>query len=292
VRTGSPINQEYLKEQLDLKCQEERCQGCTGGGSSTPDCREKEVVVTEDYEDEASGDGEDIPVCRENPREAVKACKLKEGATELTCTHVETPWCQAPSRNPGQKYRAGRKPLCCETEREAEHNEVPAGSMALVVYQGNPWTDILGKISSDYETEDESPPAVPTCEDGHTYEIDTFKRKRKTVKMCRDTTTGMFAEKLCCDAEANKLLKEKQKADIACARVRKAHCKPDPNVFVGKRSKYRRVPETFACKRMYMCCEKDECVGPVRHQTGCQKEKTGLRKNRPATKTCVAVKLH
>jgi hypothetical protein len=247
-----------------------------------PDCREKEVAC--DKEENVTSTGEDdVPQCTESPAAPVKACKLKEGGAELTCSHANTPWCMPPSRNPGHKYRAGGKPLCCETEQavaDCDMKDVTAASQK-----------IKEVFENEKVKEDEPPAPVPVCAVGHTFEVDSFMRKGNKVHVCRDKDTGRFAKKVCCDAEAFKLLEDEEKAEELCPTVKKKYCKTNTATFEKKRKKYPDVPSTFSCKRMYMCCEKgEECFGPVPNQAWCNKDKTGLSKNRPATRKCVAVK--
>jgi hypothetical protein len=241
-------------------------------------------VTKDDYEednDQAFAKEDDTPWCAENPTEPVKACKVKEGDAELTCTHVTTAWCLAPSRNPGQKYRAGAMPLCCDTEQTVEESNMADVSTAIVVYQQ--------KV--DHEDERAEPPApVPTCAVGHTFEVDSFESNGKTQHRCRDSDNGRFANKLCC-SEAFKLMENAKLAEDICPTVPKRFCKTSSRIFEGKRNKFPNMPDTHTCKRMYMCSEgRSGGYGPVPNQSWCTSDKTGFSKNLPARRTCVAVK--
>jgi len=280
VAVGFPIDLEYVKKQTEAKCQDDDCKNCAGGGMTIPDCREK-TVAAKQAEDSAPGT-DDTPQCEKNPAGPVKACKLQDGgaAEALTCTHVKTAWCLPPSRNPGDEYRAGSSPLCCDLEKEVD-TEPTAKEVEVVM-----------KVIEDAKQKQDDPPApVPICAVGHSFEVDSFKRKGSTVHACRDTTTGRFAKKVCCDPAAFKLLEDKVKAEELCPLVKKKYCKTSIATFEKKRkSKYPDMPDSFSCKRMYMCCEKGtECFGPVPNQSWCEAGKTGLGKNRPALRHCVAV---
>lgn len=323
VQVGFPIDLDYVKKQTDAKCEHEQCKGCTGGGLTVPDCREKEVVVEPTEELEETVGDDDVPLCTEDPPQPVKVCKLKEGAAELTCTHVNTAWCTPPSRNPGHKYRSesSNMPLCCDTESDL-------ADVTVVVTNGTggkenttdpnkpdqPDMDEVQKaldaIKEAFENglaeKEEDLPAepVPVCAKGHTFKVDSFMRKGQKVYVCRDQATGRFAKNVCCDPEAFKLLEDSDKAIELCATMEEKkywkYCKPDIGTFekARKKSKFKAqlkdMPKTFSCKRMYMCCDKrkdEECFGPVPNQAWCMKDKTGLDENRPANKACVPVKL-
>lgn len=152
--------------------------------------------------------------------------------------------------------------------------------------------EIKEVFENEKEKEDDPPAPVPLCVPGHTFEVDSFMRRGKKVHVCRDQVTGKFAKNVCCDPLAFKLLADQEKANEVCATVKKKWCKPHINVFEGKRNKYKEMPDTFSCKRMYMCCERGgECYGPVPSHVWCLKKNTGLDKNRPASPKCVAAKL-
>jgi hypothetical protein len=289
VRVGFPIDMEYVKEQTKLKCAKAQCKDCAGGGLTIPDCREKEVVVEPEAEEDQTSDEDDVPQCAENPTDPVNACKLKEGGADLICSHAGTPWCMPPSRNPGHKYRAGSQPLCCDTEEVVSESDMEEGKLTKEV-------DAISEAFENQRAQEDDPPApVPLCAPEHKFEVVSFMRKGKKVHQCRDQGTKQFAKNVCCDEKTFQLLAAEEKAIEVCAKAKK-FCKPNIQAFENKRKKFKDMPSEFSCKRMYMCCEgssgpkRDQCFGPVPSQAGCKGDKTGLGKNRPAIATCVSVK--
>jgi len=274
---------EKIKAKADEKCVKSECKGCVRapGDVSKPHClppvlepiKEPEVVTEKVVQETTTA------VPEEDPALPGEVCQL-----------VDAPWCPAPARNPGQKYRKGNRPVCCS--KVADSNMEGAKEAAEKIEEVEIATQrfLTEEPATPTETPAPVPEAIsePVCGDGP-FAPEEVQKDGRTVSLCRDTVTKLFAKNFCCEAAALQLLKDKEAASQACAQVEKAHCKDSPLVFEKKRNHYA-VPASYTCVRMYLCTDGKLEFGPVKNQALCMASATNMPKNLPANRECVAIK--
>eukprot|EP00933_Yihiella_yeosuensis_P005481 TRINITY_DN10999_c1_g1_i1.p1 TRINITY_DN10999_c1_g1~~TRINITY_DN10999_c1_g1_i1.p1 ORF type:complete len:346 (-),score=106.23 TRINITY_DN10999_c1_g1_i1:339-1376(-) len=270
-----------LRAKADENCVSPKCKGCrrsrrAGQATTMPDCRKPEPEVAE----VSAKTAEPAPVAQddadEEPIKASDPCldNVPEG---MVCDWQNTAWCIAPAIGKAS-CRKGGKPFCCSklAEVAAPVAKETAEDAVVEVEESAP---VAKKTAEDAVVEVEKSGDV--CADGE-FVFKTIKNR----EVCRNTETGRFAKKICCNQAQKAALAEKEAAMDACANdVKETHCRGGR--FEKKRKKYKTVPASYTCDTRYVCKSKsrgEELVGPVSSVAECGKMSL------TAFKTCVAIK--
>jgi len=269
------------------------CPRCLAGAEISVDVehnRTEKTIPDEALDDVAESAGV-LPLCAAPATKMETECKLETTAgVWLKCAHYKTSWCnpEKAGMNPGDRFRFKDSPLCCKTDSEMNEKamtNVEQRKEAIV-------REIETALDADRELE-----PLPVCTSGTTFRAEA---QRDGTFVCRDRNTNELAENVCCDESSFELLSAKAAADDLCSTVKMKWCRE------GKRKKFESIDARFTCRKMYMCCRKGSCIGPVSNQARCRvaadpeaskKLLTAMQEqgmelsNLPAEAVCVAVPL-
>mmetsp|Transcript_34230 Transcript_34230/g.78037 ORF Transcript_34230/g.78037 Transcript_34230/m.78037 type:complete len:371 (+) Transcript_34230:60-1172(+) len=286
-----------IREEVNKRCRFSMCAECSGGGSTqvpaipccTPGCEKLsevpgvEVMAAAIGRELSKSELEKLDKMKETAEEAsasslpafvaavLKAYKAAQG--EICNLQHGVTWCPPGTSSPGNMYRQDGEPFCCRRVTEEERKEDGEDIEKSAVE----WLENVKKPA-----EEQKPVVDPDCSRNAVYRFHRKRLEGKSEEVCIDHKTRLPADAKCCTKHASTLDNAVGNATLAmqaCEEVPRKYCMAEVKSFLQWRSKkkakkVRKIPDGFACKRMYWCRDQPgkgmkEKVGPVNHAAEC-----------------------
>mmetsp|Transcript_70576 Transcript_70576/g.132064 ORF Transcript_70576/g.132064 Transcript_70576/m.132064 type:complete len:466 (-) Transcript_70576:19-1416(-) len=259
------LSDKMVREEVNKKCRFPMCMGCKGGAdgrkAQTPCCTEgcelKEDAPNVDEMAEAIGKtatSEIAPIVEEYKAAQGEVCSYDHG----------NPWCLPPSINPGNKFRKGSTPLCCQQVKEANEEGKDVDK------EVEEWLENTVK-----PPQQQAPVVDPACSIGVQYALKPITLKDVQKSVCINQQTKLPADRKCCAKEAAAVtsFEEAIVAEKECGEVTFDDCKSVQLFEELRNTVYKRkIPAAFTCKRMWWCTDNRDSpdrIGPVEESSLC-----------------------